>query len=164
VRSTNEEVAYWRDVGTIDAYWKANIDLTDVNPQLDLYDRDWPIRTWIPQLPPPKFVHGEHALGPNARRGEAIDSMISVGCIISGSHVYRSIVSPNVRVNSYSWVEDSILFPNVTINRHCQIRRTIIEKGATIPEKTSIGYDHAVDQANGYTVTEQGIVVVPKGA
>ncbi len=155
--------AYWRDVGTLDAYYEANMDLIATDPVLNLYDRDWPIRTWLPQFPPPKFVHGEHALGPNARRGEAIDSMISQGCIISGSHVYRSIVSPNVRVNSYSWVEDSIIFPNVTISRHCQIKRAIIEKGANIPEKMTIGYDHEQDKANGFTVTEQGIVVVPKG-
>jgi len=156
--------AYWRDVGTLDAYYEANMDLIATDPVLNLYDRDWPIRTWLPQLPASKFVHGEHALGPNARRGEAIDSMIGLGCILSGSHVYRSIVSPNCRVNSYSWVEDSIIFPNVTINRHCQIKRAIIEKGATIPEKTSIGYDHEQDKANGFTVTEQGIVVVPKGS
>lgn len=155
--------AYWRDVGTLDAYYEANMDLIATNPVLNLYDRDWPIRTWVPQLPPPKFVHGEHGLGAHARRGEAIDSMIGQGCIISGSHVYRSIVSPNVRINSYSWVEDTIIFPNVTINRHCQIKGAIIEKGATIPEKTTIGYDHDTDRLNGYTVTEKGIVVVPKG-
>lgn len=154
--------AYWRDVGTLDAYFEANMDLIATDPVLNLYDRDWPIRTWLPQLPPPKFVHGEHALGPNARRGEAIDSMISVGTIISGSHVYRSIVSPNVRVNSYSWVEDSIIFDNVVINRHCQIKRAIIEKGAVIPQNTTIGYDHDADRASGYTVTDKGVVIVPK--
>lgn len=155
--------AYWRDVGTLEAYYDANMDLIATDPVLNLYDRDWPIRTWLPQLPPPKFVHGEHALGPNARRGEAIDSLVGLGSIISGSHVFRSILSPNVRINSYSWVEDSILFSGVTIGRHCQIRRTIIEKGVNIPEKTSIGYNADADREKGYILTDAGITVVPKG-
>lgn len=155
--------AYWRDVGTLEAYYDANMDLIATDPVLNLYDRDWPIRTWLPQLPPPKFVHGEHALGPNARRGEAIDSLVGLGSIISGSHVFRSILSPNVRINSYSWVEDSILFSGVTIARHCQIRRTIIEKGVNIPEKTSIGYNADADREKGYILTDAGITVVPKG-
>lgn len=155
--------AYWRDVGTLEAYYDANMDLIATDPVLNLYDRDWPIRTWLPQLPPPKFVHGEHALGPNARRGEAIDSLVGLGSIISGSHVFRSILSPNVRINSYSWVEDSILFSGVTIGRHCQVRRTIIEKGVNIPEKTSIGYNAEADREKGYILTDAGITVVPKG-
>ncbi len=154
--------AYWRDVGTLDAYYEANMDLVATDPVLNLYDEDWPIRGWIPQLPPPKFVHGEHALGREARRGEAIDSMIGLGCIISGSHVYRSIVAPNARIHSYSWVEESILFPNVNIGRHCQIKRAIIEKGVTLAENTRIGFDLEEDKSKGYTVTETGVVVVPK--
>ncbi len=154
--------AYWRDVGTLDAYYEANMDLVATDPVLNLYDEEWPIRGWLPQLPPPKFVHGEHALGREARRGEAIDSMIGLGCIISGSHVYRSIVSPNVHIHSYSWVEESILFPNVSIGRHCQIKKAIIEKGVTLPENTRIGYDLEEDRSRGYTVTETGVVVVPK--
>lgn len=155
--------AYWRDVGTLDAYYEANMDLIAPDPVLNLYDRDWPIRTWQPQMPPPKFVHAEHALGPQSRRGEAIDSMIGLGSIISGGHVYRSIVSSNVRVNSYSLVEDSILFPNVTVGRHCHLRRAILEKGVVIPENSKIGFDIEQDKARGFTITESGIVVVPKG-
>ncbi|HMP16469.1 MAG TPA: glucose-1-phosphate adenylyltransferase [Gemmatales bacterium] len=162
VDKNKKDQAYWRDVGTLDAYYEANMDLVATDPVLNLYDEEWPIRTWLPQLPPPKFVHGEHALGPQARRGEAIDSMIGLGCIISGSHVYRSIVAPNCRVNSYAWVEESILFPNITVGRHCQIRKTIIEKGVTLPEYTRIGFDPAEDKARGYTVTDSGVVVVPK--
>jgi glucose-1-phosphate adenylyltransferase len=155
--------AYWRDVGTLDAYYAANMDLIAVNPVLNLYDRQWPIRTWLPQMPPPKFVHGELGLEATSRRGEAIDSMIGLGCIVSGGHVYRSILAPNVRVNSYSWVEDSILFEGVTIGRHCRIRKAIIDKNVSVPEAVSIGYDLQRDLERGFTVTESGIVLIPKG-
>jgi glucose-1-phosphate adenylyltransferase len=155
--------AYWRDVGTLDAYYAANMDLIAANPVLNLYDRQWPIRTWLPQMPPPKFVHGELGLEATSRRGEAIDSMIGLGCIVSGGHVYRSILAPNVRVNSYSWVEDSILFEGVTIGRHCRIRKAIIDKNVSVPEGVSIGYDLQRDRERGFTVTESGIVLIPKG-
>lgn len=151
---------YWRDVGTLDAYYQANMDLIEVDPVLNLYDRDWPIHTNQPQLPPPKFVWEEPAAGP--RRGEAHDSMVCQGCIISGGHVRRSILSPNVRVNSYSLIEDSILFSSVNVGRHCRIRRAIIDKDVKIPEKTTIGYDLDHDRRRGFSVTENGVVVIAK--
>jgi len=153
---------YWRDVGTLDSYYQANMDLIAVDPVLNLYDRDWPIRTYQPQLPPPKFVFGDQGIGPEVRRGEAIDSMVCNGCIISGGHVYRSILSPNVRINSYALVEDSILFEGVDVGRHCRIRRAIIDKGVRIPPGTRLGYDLEHDCRRGFTVTESGVVVVPK--
>jgi glucose-1-phosphate adenylyltransferase len=155
-------VPYWRDVGTLDAYYQANMDLIHVDPVLNLYDRDWPIRTYQPQLPPPKFVFGDQGQGAHVRRGEAIDSMVCNGCIISGGHVQRCIVSPNVRVNSYAWVEDSILFEGVDIGRHAKVRRAIIDKDVKIPANTTIGYDLEQDRRRGFTVTEHGVVVIPK--
>ena len=154
-------VPYWRDVGTLDAYYQANMDLIEVDPVLNLYDHEWPIRTYQPQLPPPKFVFND---GPreHARRGEAHDSMVCQGCIISGGHVRRSILSPNVRVNSYALVEDSILFEGVDVGRHCRIRRAIIDKDVKIPQNTTIGYDLDHDRRRGFPVTEQGVVVIAK--
>jgi glucose-1-phosphate adenylyltransferase len=148
---------YWRDVGTIDAYYQANMDLIAVEPVLNLYDQEWPIRTYQPQLPPPKFVHGEQD-----RRGEAIMSMVCQGCIISGGRVRNSILSPNVRINSYADVESSILFDGVHVGRHSRIRRTIVDKDVRIPENSIIGYDLEQDRRRGFTVTEQGIVVIAK--
>ncbi len=153
---------YWRDVGTLDAYFQANMDLIAVDPVLNLYDREWPIRTWQPQLPPPKFVFNDPNIGEQSRRGEAHDSMVCQGCIVSGGHVRRSILSPNVRVNSYAVVEESILFEGVDVGRHCRIRRTIIDKNVQIPQGTQIGYDLDHDRRRGFHVTEQGIVVLPK--
>jgi glucose-1-phosphate adenylyltransferase len=153
---------YWRDVGTLDAYYQANMDLIDVDPVLNLYDRDWPIRTYQPQLPPPKFVFRDENPWDGARRGEAHDSMVCQGCIISGGHVRRSILSPNVRVNSYALVESSILFTGVNVGRHCKIRKTIIDKEVNIPANTTIGYDIEFDKRRGFTVTEQGVVVIAK--
>ncbi len=163
IDKNRKDQAYWRDVGTLDAYYSANMDLVATDPILNLYDREWPIRTFHQHLPPPKFVHGEHGLGASSRRGEAIDSLVGLGCIISGGHVYRSLLSPNVRVNSYAWVEDSIILENVVIGRRCQIRKTIIDKGVVIPEGASIGCDPAHDRARGFTVTEGGVVVISKG-
>ena len=151
---------YWRDVGTLDAYFQANMDLIEVDPVLNLYDRDWPIHTNQPQLPPPKFVFEEPGFA--ARRGEAHDSMVCQGCIVSGGHVRRSILSPNVRVNSFSLVENSILFSSVDVGRHCRIRRAIIDKDVHIPPHTTIGYDLEADRKRGFTVTEQGVVVIAK--
>jgi glucose-1-phosphate adenylyltransferase len=148
---------YWRDVGTLDAYYQANMDLVEIDPVLNLYDREWPIRTNQPQLPPPKFVFGEHD-----RRGEAIESMVCQGCIISGGHVRKSILSPNVRVNSYAYVEQSIVFSGVDVGRHSRIRRAIIDKDVKIPPGTQIGYDLEHDRKRGFTVTEQGVVVIAK--
>jgi glucose-1-phosphate adenylyltransferase len=154
-------VPYWRDVGTLDAYYQANMDLIEVDPVLNLYDREWPIRTSQPQLPPPKFVFND---GPHeyARRGEAHDSMVCNGCILSGGHVRRSILSPRVRVNSFAQVESSILFDGVNVGRHCRIRRAIVDKDVNIPPNTTIGYDLEHDRQRGFQVTEQGVVVIAK--
>lgn len=153
---------YWRDVGTLDAYYQANMDLIEVDPVLNLYDREWPIRTHQPQLPPPKFVFRDEGAGDLGRRGEAHDSMVCQGCIISGGHVRHSILSTNVRVNSYALVENSILFSTVDVGRHARIRRAIIDKDVKIPAGTTVGYDLEHDRRRGFTVTEQGIVVIAK--
>jgi glucose-1-phosphate adenylyltransferase len=147
---------YWRDVGTIDSYYQANMDLIAVQPQLNLYDDDWPIRTLQPQLPPPKFVHSELE-----RRGEAVMSMVCQGCIISGS-VRHSILSPGVRVHSYASIEECLLFHGVEVGRHARLRRVIVDKGVVLPAHTTIGYDHDADRARGYVASEQGVVVVPR--
>lgn len=153
--------AYWRDVGTLDAYYEANMDLVHVDPQLNLYDSEWPIRSFRPQLPPPKFVFGSE--GRSSRRGVAMDSIICQGAIISGGNVSRSIIGANCRVNSYASVEDSILFDDVEVGRHSRIRRAIIDKGVRIPPETEIGYDPVLDAARGLTVTDSGLVVIARG-
>ncbi len=151
---------YWRDVGTIDAYWEANMDLVSVDPQLNLYDRAWPIRTYQSQNPPAKFVFAQEEKG--GRLGIALDSIVAHGCIVSGGRVQNSVLSPNVRVNSYSEVHDSILMENVEIGRHCRIRKAIIDKDVVIPPKTEIGYNLEQDRKR-YHVTPSGIVVIAKG-
>jgi glucose-1-phosphate adenylyltransferase len=155
-------VPYWRDVGTLDAYYQANMDLVEIDPVLNLYDREWPIRTHQPQLPPPKFVFSDYGPPEHARRGEAHDSMVCSGCIVSGGHVRHSILSPNVRVNSFALVENSILFDGVNVGRHCRVRRAIVDKDVKIPPHTTIGYDLEHDRKRGFTVTEQGVVVIAK--
>ncbi len=155
-------VPYWRDVGTLDAYYQASMDLIAVEPVLNLYDASWPIRTLQPQLPPPKFVFTGEGPPGLARRGEALDSIVCAGSIVSGGHVSRSILSPRVRVNSYSIVEDSILLDGVDVGRYCRIRRAIIDKDVKLPPYTVIGHDLAFDRRRGFVVTEQGVVVVPK--
>ncbi len=152
-----EERGYWKDVGTLDSYYEANMDLVKVSPQLNLYNYKWPILTNQGNLPPAKTVFDD-----DDRRGQNIDSYVCGGCITSGSTVRRSILGPMCRINSYSLVEDSILFENVTVGRHVKIRRTIIDKNIVIPDGTVIGYDHAEDLRRGFTVTESGIVVVPR--
>jgi len=152
--------AYWRDVGTLDAYFDANMDLISVDPLLNMYDSHWPIRTHHPNYPPPKFVFAES--GHDARRGQALDSIICQGSIVSGGQVERSILGPDVRVNSYARVEDSILFESVDIGRHARVRRAIIDKGVRIPPGTSIGYDAEQDRARGFTVSEGGLTVIAK--
>ncbi len=151
------ERGYWKDVGTIDSYYEANMDLINVSPQLNLYNYKWPILTNQGNFPPAKTVFDEEG-----RRGQNIDSYVCAGCITSGSTVRRSILGPLCKVNSYSLVEDSILFENVTVGRHAKIRRTIIDKNVVIPDGAVIGYDHDEDRRRGYTVTESGIVVVPR--
>ncbi len=152
--------AYWRDVGTLDAYYDSNMDLVTVDPQLNLYDHRWPIRTYQPNLPPPKFVFAER--GPAARRGQALDSIICAGSIISGGQIERSIVGTNARINSYAQVEDSILFDGVNVGRHAKIRRAIIDKEVDIPAGIEIGYDHDLDRSRGFTITDRGITVIAK--
>jgi glucose-1-phosphate adenylyltransferase len=155
-------VPYWRDVGTLDAYFQANMDLVEIDPVLNLYDREWPIRTYQPQLPPPKFVFADEGQRGQVRRGEAIDSMVCHGCIISGGHVRRSILSTNVRVNSYAVVENCILFDGVDVGRHSRLRRAIIDKDVRIPPNSTIGHDLEQDRQRGFLVTEQGVVVIAK--
>ena len=152
--------SYWRDVGTLDAYFEANMDLVAVDPLLNLYDDHWPIRTYQLNLPPPKFVFGSR--GDEERRGQALDSICCLGAIVSGGQVERCILGPQVRVNSYAVVEDSILFGDVQIGRHARIRRAIIDKGVQIPPGVTIGYDLDLDRQRGFTVTEKGIVVIAK--
>jgi glucose-1-phosphate adenylyltransferase len=153
---------YWRDVGTLDAYYQANMDLIEVDPVLNLYDSAWPIRTAPLQLPPPKFVFGEQGAVGHARRGEALDSMVCGGTVVSGGHVRRSILSPRVRVNSYASVEDSILLDGAEVGRYCRLRRAIIDKEVKLPPYTVLGYDADFDRARGFTVTDAGVVVVAK--
>ena len=155
-------VPYWRDVGTLDAYYQATMDLVGVDPVLNLYDAEWPIRTHQPQLPPPKFVFGESGPVGQARRGEALDSMVCSGSIISGGQVRRSILSSRVRVNSYAVVEDSILFDGVDVGRYSRVRRAIIDKEVRLPPYTVLGYDPEFDRRRGFAVTESGVVIVPK--
>jgi glucose-1-phosphate adenylyltransferase len=146
---------YWRDIGTLDAYFEANMDLCHVNPEFNLYDPEWPLRTYQPQAPPAKFVFAE----PGIRCGQALDSVISLGCIVSGSSISGSVLCPNVRVHSFSHVEQCILMPGVRVGRHARIRRAIIDRDVLIPRGALIGYDIEEDRRR-HTVTENGIVVV----
>jgi glucose-1-phosphate adenylyltransferase len=155
-------VPYWRDVGTLDAYYQANMDLIAIDPVLNLYDASWPIRTFQPQNPPPKFVFSADGLPGQARRGEAHDSIVCSGGIVSGGQVRRSILSPRVRVNSYAVVEDSILLDGVDVGRYCRIRRAILDKEVKLPPYTVLGFDTEFDRKRGFTITDGGIVVVPK--
>ncbi|KAA6184610.1 glucose-1-phosphate adenylyltransferase [Thiohalocapsa marina] len=149
------EQSYWRDVGTLDAFWEANLELIGVTPPLNLYDNSWPIWTYQEQLPPAKFVFDE-----DDRRGMAVDSMVSGGCIVSGAMVRHSLVFSSVRVNSYASVTDSVLLPNVQIGRHCRVRRAIVDRWCTLEEGARIGYDPDADRAAGYRVTASGITLV----
>ena len=151
-----EEALYWRDVGTLEAYYEANLDLVAVSPVFNLYDEAWPIRTHQRQYPPAKFVFAEPP-----RVGRALDSLLSSGCIISGGSVQSCVLSPDVRINSYSEVEESILFSHVDVGRRCRIRRAIIDRDVHIPEGTTIGYDSAADRER-YFVTDSGITVVTR--
>src|SRR5512134_3607743 len=148
---------YWRDIGTLDAYFEANMDLCQVNPEFNLYDPEWPLRTYMPQAPPAKFVFAE-----DWRRGEAQDSLISQGCIVSGSRIYGSILCPNVRVHSFCQIDSSILMPGVRVGRHAQICRAIIDRDVHIPRGARIGYDLEEDRRR-HTVSEGGVVVVAAG-
>jgi glucose-1-phosphate adenylyltransferase len=150
--------AYWRDVGTVDAYYQTSLDLIQVDPILNLYDQDWPIHTFQPPYPPPKFVHTE-----GDRRGAAFNSIVCQGAIISGGQVYRSIVSPGVKIHSYALVEDSILFDDVVVGRSARVRRAIIDKDVRVPTRFEVGWNREADRARGFTITDDGITVVAKG-
>ncbi|MBN2704983.1 MAG: glucose-1-phosphate adenylyltransferase, partial [Deltaproteobacteria bacterium] len=157
--SNKRDADYWRDVGTIDAYWEANISLAGVDPTFNLYDADWPLRTYQAQMPPAKFVFANVR---EQRVGRALDSLVCNGSIISGGLVERSVLSPGVRVNSFSQVYESILMHQVQIGRKARIRKAIIDKGVQIPPGAEIGYDLEKDRQR-FTVSPGGVVVVPKG-
>ncbi|MBI3895632.1 MAG: glucose-1-phosphate adenylyltransferase [Acidobacteria bacterium] len=156
VDENRKEALYWRDVGTLDAYYEANMDLVAVSPIFNLYDRDWPIRTLQDQNPPAKFVFAQQ----DGRMGVALDSIVSHGCIVSGGRVVQSVLSPGVRIRSYSEVDRSILFSGVDVGRHSRLRKCIVDREVQIPENIYIGYDLEQDRARGFTVTESGLVVV----
>ena len=145
---------YWRDVGTVDAYWEANLDLATIEPELNMYDEDWPIWTHQQQLPPAKFVFNDEN-----RRGFAVDSLVSGGCIISGGRVARSVLFSNVRVNSFANVEDSVLLPSVSVERSVRLRRCVVDKSCTLPEGLTVGYDPDEDRRR-FHVTEQGVTLI----
>ena len=156
IKSAPDAPAYWRDVGTVDAFWAANVDLTDTVPELDMYDREWPIWTYQEQLPPAKFVFDD-----DGRRGMAVDSLVSGGCIISGAAVRRSVLFSKVRVHSFSTIEESVLFPDVSVVRHCKLRRVVVDTGCQIPPGTVIGHDAAHD-AERFFRTEGGVTLVTR--
>jgi glucose-1-phosphate adenylyltransferase len=158
VDENKKQALYWRDVGTLDAYYDANMDLCSVSPIFNLYDRNWPIRTRVRQYPPAKFVFSEPG-----RTGTAVDSVITAGVIISGASVSNSVLSQDVRVNSYSDVDSSIIFSHVNIGRHCRIKRAIIDRDVHIPEGTVIGYDPVEDKRR-YFVTPSGLTIVTRDA
>ena len=155
-----KEAMYWRDVGTLDAYYEANMDLVSVTPQFNLYDRDWPIRTHQLQYPPAKFVFNNQLSG--GRRGEALDSLVADGCIISGGSVRRCVLSPNVRVNSYAEIDNSLLLESVDVGRYAKIKNAIVDKHVKVMPGATIGYDLELDKKR-FTLTPKGIVVVDKG-
>jgi len=150
-----QEQAYWRDVGTLDAYWEANMELVSVTPQFNMYDRDWPIFTHQAQAPPAKFVFDDHE-----RRGAAVQSMVSGGCVVSGSYVRGSLLFSNCTTKSFSLIQDSLLLPDVTVGQNCVINRCIIDAGVTIENNTIIGEDHDGDRERGFRVTESGLTLV----
>ena len=154
VRSGFETGAYWRDVGTLDAYWKANIDLTDVVPALDLYDMDWPIWTYGEVTPPAKFVHNE-----DGRRGQAISSLVSGGCIVSGAALMHSLLFTGVRAHSYANVENAVILPYAEIGRSARLRNVVVDRGVRIPEGLVVGEDPELD-ARRFRRTEQGICLI----
>jgi glucose-1-phosphate adenylyltransferase len=153
-------VKYWRDIGTLDAYWEANMDLVAVDPLFNLYDQQWPIRTYQGQFPPAKFVFAQDFQG--GRMGVALDSVVCGGCIISGGRVQNSVLSPNVRVHDHADVRESVVMENVVIGEHARIRRAIIDKDVIIPPKTVIGFNPAADRQR-FKVTDSGLVVISKG-
>jgi len=153
----HEGQPYWRDVGTLDSFWEANMELVMPEPQLDLYDPRWPIWTYQEQLPPAKFIFDD-----DDRRGMAVDSTVSGGCIVSGSLVRKSLLFSNVHVRSFCTIEQSVILPGAVINRGCKIKRAIIDRSCEIPAGLEIGYDRQADQENGFRVSKKGIVLVTR--
>jgi glucose-1-phosphate adenylyltransferase len=156
VRSARETAPYWRDVGTVDAYWQANIDLVDIVPPLDIYDQDWPIWTYSEVVPPAKFVHEDAG-----RRGEAISSLVSGGCIISGAACRRSLLFTGVHVHSYARLEEAVVLPGVDVGRHARLTRVVVDRNVRIPEGLVVGEDPVVD-AQRFRRTENGICLITK--
>ena len=156
--AATRERAYWRDVGTLDSFWEANMELVSPKPALNLYDEQWPIWTYQAQLPPAKFIFDD-----DNRRGMAVDSTVSGGCIVSGAHLRKSLLFSNVHVDCYSDIEESIILPDVVVGRHCKIRKAIIDRNCQITEGTEIGIDPEQDKANGFRVTGKGVVLVTRG-
>ena len=150
--------SYWRDVGTLDAFWHANTELAAITPPLNIYDEDWPIWTYQAQLPPAKFIFNS-----KDRRGLAVDSMVSGGCVISGSTVCRSVLFSNVKVHSWARVDDSVVLPEVQIGRHARLHKVVLDKGCHIPENMTIGLDHDEDRKRGFHVSPGGVVLVTPG-
>ena len=156
---TDTERGYWRDVGSIDAYWQANMDLLAYDPELNMYSQDWPIRTFNYNYPPAKFIWEE-----GERVGMATNSMVSEGCVVSGAGLSRCVLSPKVKVNSYSQISESILMENVEIGRYSKIKKAIIDKNVVVPPNSRIGFNREEDERRGFHVFPGGITVVPKGA
>lgn len=156
-RDQHGKQAYWRDVGTLDAFWAANMELISPTPSLNLYDHQWPIWTYQTQLPPAKFVFDD-----DDRRGYAVDSMVSGGCIISGGEVRKSVLFSDVRVHSYTLIEESVILPEVEIHRHAKVRKAIIDRACEIPEGMEIGLDPERDKANGFRVSSSGVTLVTR--
>ena len=154
VRSAHEAEAYWRDVGTVDAYWEANIDLTAITPALDIYDTEWPIWTYSELVAPAKFVHDEEG-----RRGQAISSLVSGGCIVSGTTMKRSLLFTGVRTHSYSQIEDAVILPYVTVGRNVRIKGVVIDRGVNIPDGLVVGEDPELD-ASRFRRTDRGVCLI----
>jgi glucose-1-phosphate adenylyltransferase len=154
VSSTPEAEPYWRDVGTIDAFWSANLDLASITPELDIYDTDWPIWTYQRQLPPAKFIPDR-----NGSHGMTVNTMVSGGCIVSGSHVANSVLFSNVRVHSFCNIDQAVILPGVTVERNCRLRKVVLDRGCTVPEGTIIGEDPIADSQR-FERTETGVVLV----
>ena len=154
----SDPMSYWRDVGTVDAFWEANMELVSVTPPLNLYDRDWPIWTHQEQLPPAKFVFDDN----DGRRGMAVDSMVSGGCIISGASVRRSLLFSNAHIHSHSILEDTVVLPDVYIGKHCVIKKAVLDKGCVVPDGMVIGVDHEEDRRRQFCISAKGVVLVTR--
>jgi glucose-1-phosphate adenylyltransferase len=157
IRNPNGAPPYWRDVGTIDAFWSANLDLASINPELDIYDTDWPIWTYQRQLPPAKFIPDR-----NGMHGMTVNTMVSGGCIVSGSHVSNTVLFSNVRIDSFCSIESAVVLPGVTIERSCRLKNVVIDRGCTVPEGLVIGEDPVLD-AQRFERTAGGVVLITRG-